>query len=103
MYAVIATGGKQYVVSEGQTIQLEKLPEDAGKTIEFDQVLLCADGDQVKIGAPFLSGAKVSAEVVAQGRGKKVRILKFRRRKHHMKQAGHRQYLTTVKITGIKL
>lgn len=103
MYAVIATGGKQYRVAKGQTLKIEKLPEDAGKSIEFAEVILTADGDKINVGAPFVKGAKVMAEIVSQGRGDKVRILKFRRRKHHMKQAGHRQYLTEVKITDIQL
>ncbi len=72
-----------------------------GETIEFDEVLLVADGDDVNIGAPFISGAKVSAEIVSHGRGDKVTIIKFRRRKHHMKRQGHRQWFTEVKITGI--
>lgn len=101
MYALIASGGKQYRISEGQKIKLEKLPADVGNTIEFDQVLLVADGDNIQIGAPFIKGMKVTGEVVSQGRGKKVHILKFRRRKHHMKQAGHRQSFTEIKITGI--
>lgn len=101
MYAVIVTGGKQYRVSEGQTLKIEKLAADAGKAIQFDQVLMVADGDDIQIGTPYISGIKVSAEVVSQGRAPKVRIVKFRRRKHHMKQMGHRQYLTEVKITAI--
>lgn len=101
MYAVIETGGKQYRVSEGETLKIEKLDAEAGEKIVFDQVLLVADGDNVKIGAPLVSGIKVNAEVVKEGRSKKVHILKFRRRKHHMKQAGHRQSFTEVKITNI--
>ena len=101
MYAVIATGGKQYRVQEGQTLKLEKLEVATGETLDFDQVLLVADGDDVKVGAPLVDGAKVSAEVVSHGRGDKVTIIKFRRRKHHMKRQGHRQWFTEVKITGI--
>jgi len=101
MYAVIVSGGKQHRVSEGETLKVEKLVAEAGSTVEFDQVLLVANGEEVKIGAPVVDGAKVSAEVVAHGRGKKVRIIKFRRRKHHMKQMGHRQWFTEIKITGI--
>ena len=101
MYAVIASGGKQYRVSEGQVLKLEKLPAEAGQAIEFDQVLLVADGENIQVGLPFIKGMKVSGEVVSQGRGEKIKILKFRRRKHHMKQMGHRQYLTEVKITAI--
>ncbi|MGB0664893.1 MAG: 50S ribosomal protein L21 [Pontibacterium sp.] len=101
MYAVIVSGGKQYRVKEGQTLKLEKLSADQGASVDFDRVLLVANGDDVKIGAPVVEGAKVTAEVVAHGRGKKVTILKFKRRKHHMKRQGHRQWFTEVKITGI--
>lgn len=101
MYAVIVSGGKQYRVKEGQTLKLEKLTADQGASVDFDRVLLVANGDDVKIGAPVVEGAKVTAEVVAHGRGKKVTILKFKRRKHHMKRQGHRQWFTEVKITGI--
>ncbi|MEH6576675.1 MAG: 50S ribosomal protein L21 [Amphritea sp.] len=103
MYAVIVSGGKQYRVQEGHTLKLEKLQAETGTNIEFDRVLLVADGDDVKIGAPVVEGAKVAAEVVSQGRAKKVHIMKFKRRKHHMKQMGHRQYFTEVKITGISV
>ncbi|MGB0468097.1 MAG: 50S ribosomal protein L21 [Pontibacterium sp.] len=101
MYAVIVSGGKQYRVQEGHTIKLEKLPAEQGASVEFDRVLLVADGDDIKVGAPVVEGAKVTAEVVEHGRGKKVHILKFKRRKHHMKRQGHRQWFTEVKITGI--
>jgi len=101
MYAVIVSGGKQYRVQEGHTLKLEKLAVEAGSNVEFDRVLLVADGDDVKIGAPVVEGAKVTAEVVSHGRAKKVHIMKFKRRKHHMKQMGHRQHFTEVKITGI--
>ncbi|WP_114416957.1 50S ribosomal protein L21 [Marinospirillum perlucidum] len=101
MYAVIKTGGKQYRVQEGQTLKLEKLEVATGETLNFDEVLLVSDGENVKVGAPLVEGAKVTAEVVDHGRGDKVRIIKFRRRKHHMKRQGHRQWYTEVKITGI--
>ncbi|MBA4501126.1 MULTISPECIES: 50S ribosomal protein L21 [Gammaproteobacteria] len=101
MFAVIVSGGKQYRVQEGQTLKLEKLAADAGSSIEFDRVLLVGNGDDIKVGAPVVDGAKVAAEVVAHGRGEKVNIIKFRRRKHHMKRQGHRQWFTEVKITGI--
>ncbi|TPE49976.1 50S ribosomal protein L21 [Maribrevibacterium harenarium] len=101
MFAVIKTGGKQYRVQEGQTLKVEKLAVEAGAAVQFDEVLLVSNGDDVKVGAPVVEGAKVTAEVVAHGRGDKVTILKFRRRKHHMKRAGHRQWFTEVKITGI--
>ena len=102
MYAVIVSGGKQHRVKEGETLKLEKIEVATGETIEFDQVLMVGEGESVKIGAPVVDGAKVTAEVVAQGRHKKVKIVKFRRRKHSMKQAGHRQWFTEIKITGIK-
>ena len=101
MFAVIVSGGKQYRVQEGQTLKLEKLAAEAGSSVEFDRVLLVGNGDDIKVGAPVVEGAKVAAEVVAHGRGEKVNIIKFRRRKHHMKRQGHRQWFTEVKITGI--
>ena len=101
MYAVIKTGGKQYRVEEGQTLNVEKLDADAGSSIDLDEVLMVANGDDVKIGTPYVESGKVSAEVVAHGRGDKIRIVKFKRRKHFRKQMGHRQSYTTIKITGI--
>lgn len=101
MYAVIKTGGKQYTVKEGDVLKIELLPEDAGNVIEFSEVLMIADGDQVTCGTPFIATAVVKAEVIDHGRHKKVRIIKFRRRKHHMKRMGHRQYYSQVKITAI--
>ena len=102
MYAIIETGGKQYRVAQGQMLTIEKLEADAGSTVDFDRVLMVGSGEQVKFGAPLVAGAKVVAEVVKHGRGDKIRIIKFRRRKHHMKRAGHRQYYTQVKITSIQ-
>ena len=102
MYAVFQSGGKQHRVSEGQVVRLEKLELATGATVEFDSVLMVVNGEDVKIGAPVVAGAKVVAEVVAQGRGDKVKIVKFRRRKHSRKQQGHRQWFTEVKITGIQ-
>ena len=102
MYAVIKTGGKQYRVEEGDTLKIEKLEVGTGESVDFDEVLLVADGDTVTVGQPLISGAKVTAEVVEQGRHDKIRIIKFRRRKHFRKQQGHRQWFTAVKITGIK-
>ena len=101
MYAVIVSGGKQYRVQEGETLKLEKLQAEAGSSVEFDRVLLVGNGDDLKIGEPVVDGAKVTAEVVQHGRAKKVEIIKFKRRKHHMKRQGHRQWFTEVKITGI--
>ena len=102
MYAVIVTGGKQYKVAEGEYLKIEKLEEATGNSIAFDRVLLVGNGEDVKIGAPVVEGAKVTAEVVSQGRHDKIRIIKFRRRKHSMKRQGHRQWFTEVKITGIQ-
>ncbi len=101
MYAVIKTGGKQYRVSEGETLRVEKLPAEVGEQVALDQVLMVANGDDVKIGTPVLDGSKVTATVKSHGRGEKVRIIKFRRRKHHMKTQGHRQDYTELEITGI--
>ncbi|SDW97457.1 50S ribosomal protein L21 [Thiocapsa roseopersicina] len=101
MYAVIQTGGKQYRVSEGDTVKVEKMVAEQGAVVDFDQVLLVADGDDVKIGKPYVAGGKVSATVEGHGRAKKVMIVKFRRRKHHLKRQGHRQSFTALKITAI--
>ena len=101
MYAVIESGGKQHRVEPGEVLKLEKLNVATGEAIEIDKVLMVADGDDIKVGAPYLAGGKVSAEVVSHGRGDKVRIIKFRRRKHYRRQMGHRQWYTEVKITGI--
>lgn len=101
MYAVIATGGKQYRVNEGAVLRIEKLDAEAGATVEFDQVLLVGDGDKISVGKPFLEGGKVQAIIMAQGKGRKVEIVKFRRRKNYRRTKGHRQHFTQVKITGI--
>jgi large subunit ribosomal protein L21 len=102
MYAVITSGGKQFRVEEGQTLKLEKLTAEVGSKISFDDVLMFANGDDIKVGLPFVKGVKVAAEVIGQGRHKKIHIMKFRRRKHHQKQMGHRQYFTEVKIEKIE-
>ncbi len=101
MYAVIEAGGKQHRVIEGETLKLEKIEAATGETIEFDKVLLVSTGEDVKIGKPVVDGSKVTAEVVAHGRHKKIKIVKFNRRKHYRKETGHRQWFTEVKITGI--
>ncbi len=101
MYAVIQTGGKQYRVAPGDKLRIEKLKAAEGESVEFDKVLMVGDGDDVKIGAPYVDGSKVTATVKSQGRGKKVEIIKFRRRKHHMKRQGHRQSYTEVEITDV--
>jgi large subunit ribosomal protein L21 len=101
MYAVFQSGGKQHRVAEGQTVRLEKIEIAPGETVEFDNVLMVSNDDDVKIGTPYVDGGKVTAEVVTHGRGDKIKIVKFRRRKHSRKQMGHRQWFTEVKITGI--
>jgi large subunit ribosomal protein L21 len=101
MYAVIATGGKQYRVEKGGVLRIEKLAAEAGSTVEFNEVLLIADGDQVRMGAPLLAGGKVMATVQKHARGDKVSVIKFRRRKHYLRQKTHRQPFTEVRITEI--
>jgi large subunit ribosomal protein L21 len=101
MYAVITSGGKQYRVVEGQTLKLEKLEVDLGAEVKFEQVLMLGNDDKIHVGAPFVDKALVVASVVSHGRHDKIKIIKFRRRKHHRKHMGHRQYYTEVKITAI--
>ena len=102
MYAVIESGGKQHRVVEGEILQLDKLDAVAGDKVKFDKILLVGEGESVKIGTPYVDGTQVEAEVTRQGRADKVKIIKFRRRKHSQKKQGHRQFFTEVKITGIK-
>ena len=102
MYAVIESGGKQHRVEEGEILRLEKLDAAAGDKLKFDKILLVGEGKSVKIGKPYVKGSQVTAEVVNEGRGEKVKIVKFHRRKHYKKQQGHRQWFTEVKIIGIK-
>lgn len=101
MYAVIKSGGKQHRVVEGERLKVELLAVEPGQTITFEDVLMVVNGDNIQVGTPVVAGAKVTAEVLDHGRHDKVRIVKFRRRKHYRKQAGHRQYYTELKITGI--
>ncbi len=101
MYAVIKTGGKQYRVAANDILEIEKVAGEAGATVEFGEVLMLGGDAGAKIGAPFVSGAKVLAEVVEQGRGPKVIAFKKRRRKNSRRKRGHRQELTTVKIKSI--
>ncbi len=101
MYAVIATGGKQYRVEQGETLRVEKLAVEAGKKLEFGEVLLVSDGSSVKVGAPHVAGAKVTAEVLGEVKGPKLIIYKFRRRKGYRRKTGHRQPYTQLKITSI--
>ena len=102
MYAVIFCGGKQHKVSEGDVLSVELLDAQAGSDIELDKVLLVSDGTNIKVGAPYLDGAKVTAQVLGAHGGEKVKIVKFRRRKHHQKVTGHRQWFTDLQITGIQ-
>ena len=102
MYAVIESGGKQHRVVEGEILQLDKLDAVAGDKVKFDKILLVGEGESVKVGTPYVDGTQVEAEVTRQGRADKVKIIKFRRRKHSQKKQGHRQLFTEVKITGIK-
>ena len=102
MYAVIATGGKQYKVTKGETLRVEKLDGDEGETVRLERVLMVADGDKISVGTPLLDKASVTAKITAQGRGDKVEIIKFRRRKHSRSQAGHRQSFTEIEVTDIK-
>ncbi len=101
MYAVIKTGGKQYRVAAGEHLRVESLVAEVGSTFTFGEVLMAGEGETVKVGTPMLTGVTVLAEVMAHGRGEKIRIIKHRRRKHYHKEQGHRQNYTSVKITEI--
>ncbi|MDR2259733.1 MAG: 50S ribosomal protein L21 [Azoarcus sp.] len=101
MYAVIKTGGKQYRVRAGEKIKIEQIPADVGSQITLDQVLLVGEGESVRIGAPVVTGAAVTASVLAHGRHDKIRIFKMRRRKHYQKHQGHRQNYTEIRIDEI--
>lgn len=99
--AIFKTGGKQYRISTGDKLRIDRIAGDEGAGIEFDEVLLVGTGDGVKVGTPTVSGAKISAEIVRQGKGPKLIVYKFRRRKNYRRKRGHRQHFTEVKITGI--
>jgi large subunit ribosomal protein L21 len=101
MYAVIVTGGKQYRVEEGEVLRVERLAAEEGASVEFDRVLMVGEGSEVVVGTPAVEGARVAATVRAHGRGEKIRIIKFRRRKHYMRRQGHRQNYTEIQVTGI--
>ena len=101
MFAVVKTGGKQYRVSEGDRLRVETLEAEAGASIELDSVLMVGEGESVKVGSPTVSNASVTAKVIDHGRAKKVKIIKFRRRKLHMKRLGHRQNYPEVELTSI--
>ena len=100
MYAVLVTGGKQHRVMQGETLRVEKLEGDVGSELKFDNVLMLGDADGIKLGDD-IKGASIAAKIVSHGRADKIRIVKFRRRKHHRKQMGHRQSYTEIQITGI--
>ena len=102
MYAVVKTGGKQYRVQSGESVRVESLSAEVGAAVSFDEVLMVGEGESVRVGTPFLAGAKVNATVVAHGSGEKVRIFKMRRRKHFQKSQGHRQGYTEVRIDDIQ-
>lgn len=102
MYAVIATGGKQYKVTKGETLRVEKLDGEEGSVVELEGVLMVADGDKLQVGTPMLDKSKVTATIKSHGRGAKVEIIKFQRRKHSRGQAGHRQSYTEIEVTDIK-
>jgi large subunit ribosomal protein L21 len=101
MYAVFKTGGKQYRATTGDVIKVEKIEAEKGATLELDQVLMVGEGEDVKIGAPFLEGGKVTVTVLDHGRRDKINVIKFKRRKNYRKKIGHRQYFTQIEITGI--
>lgn len=101
MYAVIKTGGKQYRVAAGEKLKIEQIPAEVGAEITLDQILMLGEGESVKIGAPFVTGASVKATVLSQGRHDKIKIFKMRRRKHYQKHQGHRQNYTEIRIDGI--
>jgi large subunit ribosomal protein L21 len=101
MFAVFSSGGKQHRVTEGEVIKLELLKAEPGEKVVFDKVLIVADGDDVSVGQPYVAGGKVTAEVISHDRGKKIRVIKFKRRKDYLRRQGHRQWFTELKITGI--
>lgn len=103
MYAIFQSGGKQHKVSEGQTISVEKLNFKTGENIKFDKILMIVNCDEINIGNPFISQSIIQAEVISHVRNKKIKIVKFNRRKHYRKQQGHRQWCTNVKITSINV
>ena len=101
MYAVFRTGGKQYRASEGAVLRVERLNAEVGDTVAFVEVLLVGEGSDIKIGSPMLAGGKVEAKVRSQGRGRKIDVVKFKRRKNYKRTLGHRQYFTEVEVTSI--
>jgi len=102
MYAIVKTGGKQYKVREGDTLQVEKLPGEVGNEISFDDVLMYSDGETVTVGQPKLDNVTVSGHIVEQGKDKKIIVFKYKRRKRYRRKQGHRQQYTAVRIDSIK-
>jgi large subunit ribosomal protein L21 len=103
VYAIIRTGGKQYRVQPGDTIRVERMPSAIGKKVTLDEVLLVGEGDEVRLGNPRVASAKVLGVVVEQDRGQKVRVLKYKKRKHYRRTRGHRQYFTALRIESINV
>jgi len=101
MYAVVRTGGKQYRLGVGDSVKVEKLPDEVGNIVELSQILMVSDGGEVKVGTPLVAGASVKAEIVGHGRDKKIRVFKMKRRKQYRRTQGHRQAFTQLKITEI--
>jgi len=102
MYAVVSTGGKQYKVQKGETLRIEKIPGDVGGKVTLDQVLLVADGENIRVGQPMIEKAAVQASIVEQDRAKKILVFKYKRRKRYRRKAGHRQPYTAIRIDGIE-
>ena len=102
MFAVFLSGGKQHRVNEGEVLKLERLNVESGEEVVFDKVLLVAQGNEVNVGQPYVEGGQIRAEVLGHGRRKKIRVIKFKRRKNYLRRQGHRQWYTQVKITGIQ-
>jgi len=103
MYAVVRTGGKQYRLGVGDSVKVEKLPDEVGNIVELSQILMVSDGSEVKVGTPLVAGASVKAEIVGHGRDKKIRVFKMKRRKQYRRTQGHRQAFTQLKITEINV
>tara|TARA_B100001123_G_scaffold44203_1_gene45306 strand:+ start:392 stop:703 length:312 start_codon:yes stop_codon:yes gene_type:complete len=102
MYAVVRTGGKQYRLGIGDSVKVEKLPNEVGNVVELSQILMVSDGSDVKVGTPLVAGASVKAEIIGHGRNKKIRVYKMKRRKKYRRTQGHRQSFTQLKVTEIK-
>ena len=101
MYAVVRTGGKQYRLGVGDSVKVEKLPDEVGNIVELSQILMVSNGGEIKVGTPLVTGASVKAEIVGHGRNKKIRVFKMKRRKQYRRTQGHRQAFTQLKVTEI--